>query len=603
MNSSYKKDDKKLIDLNLEVLGVRPKDIDSIVKETQNVTKMVFEQVFLVMLYTRQLILQPSTGSHIEDRLKLIFIVCDVIKLKLGSAPNRTEHLKIRDTILQMMEDNKGSNDFIAYLHSLKLKNEIDSDAIDTILSSIQKEKVAFAPLGNIHGKGYKFINIDRQYSYYEMYASLRYTMTIFKKFLNQAPYDNNVIKLALFKKIKSKAKTKDFYRPSSTQDGKDILSGEQKKISDFLDNQNYAELVKEFELLHKKELLQDIRADIAIDLGVWATDIFRRIYDSKYIGGLDYHSEYNYLNNIDLLEIDNESEDNVTVSIDKTILEDIYKLNQLDHLADSIKNVLVNSLRSEKRTDGKTISSSTEHLTESLNKVKDNNESALTQLSEWYIENSIDFFKKIDQIPAAIVSIIDFDLHNPWSEVNWDLNNILRFDQAYSYKKQINNQGQPHLRRKSPIAEHNKLVTYLISLFLHLKLHHSLISYEFFNLLQDIKKDNPVHFNHSDFFENPMMLSWSIFKPSTEVENTDNSFQEKSEIKFGEDEKNQMMYRFKKIPISIRNSEGRKVRILSKDTTEDVLETLVNFITNQPSTKPYPYNSSFPLPLRIRKK
>lgn len=603
MNSSYKKNDEKLINLNLEVLGVRDKDIDSIVKETQNVTKMVFEQVFLVMLYTRQLILHPENGAHIEDRLKLINIVFNVIDLPLESSLGQTKHLKIRDTVLQMMEDNKGSNDFIAYLHSLKLRNETDSDAIDTILSSIQKEKVAFAPLGNIHGKGYKFINIDRQYSYYEMYASLRYTMTIFQKFLNQATYDDNIIRLALFKKIKSKAETKDFYRPSSTQDGKDMFSDEQKKILDLLEKQNYAELVKEYELLHKKELLQDIRTDIAIDLGVWATDIFRRIYDSKYIGGSTYYSEYNHLNSVDLLEIDNESENNVTVSIDKTILEDIYKLNQLDHLADSIKNALVTSLKSEKRNAGKTISSDTNYLTESLNKVKDSNENALTQLSEWYAENSIGLFKKIDQIPKAIVSIVNFDLYNPLSEVNWNLNDVLRLDEAYNYKKSINDRRKPHLRRKGSIAEHNKLVTYLISLFLHLKLNHSLISYNFFDLLQDIKKDNQVHLNHSDFFENSAMILWSIFKNSTQVEDIDNSFQEKSDIEFGEDEQNKMMYRFKKIPISIRNSEGRRVRILSKDTTEDVLETLVNFITNQPSTKPYPYNSSFPLPLRIRKK
>ncbi|MDN3441188.1 hypothetical protein QL898_06045 [Psychrobacter sp. APC 3279] len=597
MNSSYKKNDESLINLNLEVLGVRDKDIDSIVKETQNVKKMVFEQVFLVMLYTRQLMLHPKNGANVKARLKLIDIV-----FRIQDSSNGSEVSKVRTDILQMMEANEGSNDFIAYLHSLKLKNETNSEAIDTILSSIQEEKVAFAPLGNIHGNSYKFINTDRQYSYYEMYASLRYTMTIFQKFLNQATYDDNVIKRALFKKIKSKAETKDFYRPSS-QDGKDILSGEQKKISDLLSNQSYAELVKEFELLHKKELLQDIRADIAIDLGVWATDIFRRIYDSKYIGGLEYSSQYNYLNNVDLLEIDNESEDNVIVSIDKIILEDIYKLNQLDHLADSIKNALINSLKSEKRTIGNPVSSDKEFLTESLNKAKDNNESALTQLSEWYAENSIGFFKKIDQIPKAIVSIINFDLYNPLSDVNWRLNDALMLDQAYSYKKQINNQGQPYFRRKSPIAEHNKLVTYLTSLFLHLKMNHSLISYQFFDLLQDIKKDNLIHFNHSDFFENSMMFSWSIFKPSTPVESTNNSFQEKSDIEFGEDEQNQMMYRFKKIPISVRNNEGRKVKILSKDTTEDVLEALVNFITNQPSTKPYPYNSSFPLPLRIRKR
>ncbi|WP_201513062.1 hypothetical protein [Psychrobacter alimentarius] len=604
MNSNYKKDDKKLIDLNLEVLGVRDKDVDSIVKETQNVTKMVFEQVFLVMLYTRQLMLHPKNGANVEARLKLINIVFSV-----EDSSNRSEISKVRSDILQMMEANKGSNDVV--LELLLLKDKTRTDAINKILLSIQNAQIAFAPLDNIHGVEPDLKGIEKQYTYYEMYASLKYTMTIFQKFLNSPVYDEDTIRLAFFEKIKLKSNIEDFRDKREQWVSEYSLSDEKKKILNLLKKEHYAEVIKDYENLDKKIFIQGIRADIAIKLGAWANNIFSCIYDNKCSSIISYNPNIIRSNETKFFKVTNDKDHlQVTISIDRAPLEDIYKLNQLEQLMNSIKSALEASLKSRKQTYKDFVPEDMNHTElrdaqnlayieeqkEKRNETKINNEGALTILSEWYTENSIGLFRKRDQIPAAIVSIIDFDLYNPLSEVNKCLDDARRVQDAYNYSRQTKNQSK-NLSKKSPIKERNELITYIVSLYLCLNAHN------FGDFTYRIKNDERIASSSYNVLENPVMFLWSIFKTIGQPEWQHNRLYQKLDITFDEDKQNKMMYRFKKIPISLRNIESRRVKILSKDTTEDVLEVLVNFITNQPSTKPYPYNSSFPLPLRIRKK
>ena len=606
MNSSYKKDDEKLIDLNLEVLGVRPKDIDSIVKEIQNVTKMVFEQVFLLMLYTRQLMLHPKNGANVKARLKLIDTV-----FSIEDSSNRNEVSKVRSDILQMMEANKGSNDVV--LELLLLKDKTKTDAIGKILSSIQDTQIAFAPLDNIHGVEPSLKGSKKQYTYYEMYASLKYTMTIFQKFLNRPVYDRSTIKTALFEKIKLKSNIEDFRGDRGQWISEYSLSDEKKKILNLLKKEHYAKVVKDYENLDKKISIQGVRADIAIRLGAWANDIFSYIYDnncSSYVSNTIRSNETKFF------KVTNDQDyPQVTISIDRAPLEDIYKLNQLEQLVNSIKSALEASLESRKQTYKDFVPEDMNHTElqvqnlayieeqkEKRNETKVNNEGALTILSEWYTENSIGLFRKRDQIPLAIVSIIDFDLYNPLSEVNKCLDDAFKVEEAYSYRRQTDTQSK-NLSKKSPIKERNKLITYIVSLYLCLDAHNFQDFRREGKITYSIKNDERIASSRYQVLADPMMFLWSVFKTIGQPELQHKRLYWKLDTNFDEDEQNKMMYRFKKIPISVRNSEGRRVKILSKDTTEDVLETLVNFIANQPSTKPYPYNSSFPLPLRIRKK
>ncbi|MBH0094869.1 hypothetical protein I6E61_00510 [Psychrobacter sp. NZS113] len=591
MNSSYKKYDEKLIDLNLEVLGVRDKDIDSIVKETKNVTKMVFEQVFLVMLYTRQLMLHPKNGANVKARLKLIDIVFSV-----EDSSNRSEISKVRSDILQMMEANKGSNDVV--LELLLLKDKTKTDAIDKILLSIQNAQIAFAPLDNIHGVEPDLKGSEKQYTYYEMYASLKYTMTIFQKFLNSPVYDKSTIKIALFEKIKLESNIKDFRDDHERWISEYSLSDEKKKILNLLRKEHYAELVKNYGNLDKKIFIQDLRADIAINLGAWAHDVFRYIHDDNYSSNILYGTKETNFFNI----ANNRNSSHVTITVDRAPLEDIYKLNQLEQLMDNIKIALKASFESKERTANENVGILAIPYVENKHETKINNEDALTILSEWYTENSIGLFRKVDQIPSTIVSIIDFDLYSPLSEVNKCLDDALRIQDAYNYNRQTKTQSK-NLSKKSPIKNRNELITYIVSLYLCLGTY----TYENFSraskIVSKIENNERINLNKYEILGNTTMFSWSVFKLIGQPEWQNNRLYQKLDTNFDEDKQNKMMYLFKKIPISIRNNEGRRVKILSEDTTEDVLETLVNFITNQPSTKPYPYNSSFPLPLRIRKK
>lgn len=610
MNSSYKKNDEKLINLNLEILGVRDKDIDSIVKETKNVTKMVFEQIFLVMLYTRQLILHPENGTNVQARLKLIDIIFNV-----EDSSNRSEISKVRSDILHMMEANKGSNNVVLELQLLKDKTK--TDAIDKILTSIQNAQIAFAPLDNIHGIKPDLKGSEKQYTYYEMYASLKYTMTIFQKFLNSPLYDESTVRLALFEKIKLKSNIEGFKNNYGQWISEYNLSDEKKKMLNLLKKDHYAEVIKEDGVLKKNALLKSVRADIAIKLGAWANDIFSQIHANNCSSTISHSSNIIRSNETNFFEVtNNQNHTQVTVSIDRAPLEDIYKLNQLEQLMDSIKSALEASLESRNQIYRDFEFEGLNHIElrdaqnqayveeqeEKKNENKINNEDALTTLSEWYMENSIGLFRKRDQIPLAIVSLINFDLYNPLSEVNKCLDDAFKAEQAYSYRRQANTKNN-NPSKKSPIKERNKLITYIISLYLCLDAHNFKDFRREGKITYSIKNDERIASNSYEVLEDPMMFPWSVFKTTGQPEWQHNRLYQKLDISFDEDKRNQMMYRFKKIPISIRNSEGRRVRILSEDTTEDVLETLVSFVTNQPSTKPYPYNSSFPLPLRIRKK
>lgn len=591
MNSSYKKNDEKLINLNLEVLGVRDKDIDSIVKETQNVTKMVFEQVFLVMLYTRQLMLHPKNGANVKARLKLIDIVFSV-----EDSSNRSEISKVRSDILQMMEANKGSNDVV--LELLLLKDKTKTDAIDKILTSIQNTQIAFAPLDNIHGVEPGLKGSNKQYTYYEMYASLKYTMTIFQKFLSSPVYNKSTIKTALFEKIKLKSNIEGFRDDHGRWINEYSLSDEKKKMLNLLKKEHYAEVIKEDGILEKNALLKGVRADIAIKLGAWAHDVFRYIYDDNYSSNILYGTKETNFFNI----ANDEKNSHVTITVDRAPLEDIYKLNQLEQLMDNIKIALKASFESKERTANENVGILAIPYVEKKHETKLNNENALTILSEWYTENSIGLFRKIDQIPKAIVSIIDFDLYNSLSEVDRCLDDACRVQDAYNYSRQTKTQSK-NLSKKSPKKDRNELITCIVSLYLCLGTY----NYENFSrartIVSNIENNERLNSNNYEILKNTMMFSWSVFEPIGQPEWQHNRLYWKLDTNFEEDEQNKMMHRFKKIPISIRNNEGRKVRILSKDTTEDILKTLVNFISSHPSTKPYPYNSSFPLPLRIRKK
>ncbi|MDT0478112.1 hypothetical protein RM863_38995, partial [Streptomyces sp. DSM 41014] len=96
-------------------LGIKPKDINDIVKDAQNAYKMVFEQVVLVMVQARYIIASYNFGPDFIGRLLLLDLLFNKKYKREG-----VDLPKIQENIIKMLEENKGSNDVISYLKSLE---------------------------------------------------------------------------------------------------------------------------------------------------------------------------------------------------------------------------------------------------------------------------------------------------------------------------------------------------------------------------------------------------------------------------------------------------------------------------------------------------
>lgn len=59
----------------IDIFNINSKDLNLIVKDAQNCYEMVFEQIFLMMIYVRCLIENENFGSAFISRFKLIHLL------------------------------------------------------------------------------------------------------------------------------------------------------------------------------------------------------------------------------------------------------------------------------------------------------------------------------------------------------------------------------------------------------------------------------------------------------------------------------------------------------------------------------------------------
>ena len=150
---------------------------------------MVFEQIFLMMIYVRCLIENENFGSAFISRFKLIHL--------LFNNPN-SEHSEetkvIQKEVVMMLDNNSGSNDIGYYLKS------INSDLSKSLLTNMEQQKIVFAPIWT------EELQMKKQftYNYYTMYYGLWYPLTIFKMILNRKVEDKESVETIILNKIKN---------------------------------------------------------------------------------------------------------------------------------------------------------------------------------------------------------------------------------------------------------------------------------------------------------------------------------------------------------------------------------------------------------------
>jgi len=537
-----------IIKSNLKDLNIRPKDVDDIFKDAQNAYKMVFEQVLLVMRYVRCLMKDEQNSLAIGGRMRLLLNIFDS-----HEDFDHEELEKIQKGILQNLESNVGSNDVIAYLQSLGSNESV------FILNKMQATGVAFAPITYVNN-GQVIYN---PYAYYDMYMCLQNPLEIFQKLLSQKPHDEYKIKRLIYDNIKDHANR---INPKGSTNAmvwyRNMPKEQQERIFKLSNQNDFAQIIKDYNLTNKDIVLRDVRSKLAIELGEWASDIFALISNPSYSKISASKPWRKRLVFNEYFDISTESV-STTISINSGLVNNLHKLNQLDDLFDSLKLALKAKFNS--KTDGRAW----------VKEQSINNRDALSNISDWYERYSTGMLKKIDQIPKAIISIVYFDLENGYPSLKNTFNYAHILKKTYS-----KSQEKTAEKRASPIKERNLIVTYIISLNLYL----SDKTNNFDDLLRRIEHNDIKNINDLNTLSNPIMSSWTIF-----TQNEDGSLN----AGFDTDEQDKMMYRFKTIPVFF------------KKNMQEELGELGQMILNQYSTenpKPFPYSSAFPWPLWIHK-
>lgn len=556
-NSRPAEPSNDIIKSNLNHLKIRPKDVDDIVKDAQNAYKMVVEQVFLVMRYVRQLMMQEQNYLAINGRMNLLLTIFESQKELDQKELDQKELEKIQRGVLQKLEENVGSNDVIAYLQSL------GSEVSSYMLIKMQENGVAFAPASYIIDGQI----LPRPYAYYDMYTCLQYPLELFEKLLSQDVHDEKKVERLIYDKIKYHANSINPKGSGSLAmiTHKDMPEEKQQQhIFKLSKEEDFAQIIKDYSSTNKDIILQEIRSELAIELGEWASDIFARISNPSYsrlLASKPWRKKLTFNNFFDI----SHNLDNTVISLDSGLVNNLHKINQLDDLFDSLKLALKAKL--SMHTGGRPWEKE-----QSIN-----NEDALAGISAWYDRYSTGMLRKIDQIPKAIASIIYFDLKNHSPSLKNAISDAEILRAAYD-----DSQKEMDEKRASPVRERNLLLTFIISLNLYLRDDKNKNNLE--DLVERIKRNDIKSINTLSTFNNSIMSSWSIFD-----HNEDGSL----DAEFGLSNQDKMMYRFKTIPVFF------------KKNVKTELNELLWMISSQASTEnpvPFPYNSAFPWPLWIKK-
>ena len=440
---------------------------------------------------------------------------------------------------------------------------DLNSDEAKSVLGEIQSQRIAFAPLTT------PLARLHKTYSYYQMYKCLLYPIEIFQELLKQKNYDVGEMENFLYNQIKGNK-------------------------------------------IDKKNILLVSRTELAKQFGEWASKVFALIsnpaFSKKFNESLwDFRKNFNKFYSIA------DTADSYVLKTDRKVIRALQKLNQLDDFFEDMKNELM-----AKIAYGEAARSSTP-------KNIINNGNALKEVSDWYVRYGTDLLNKIDQIPKAVVTIIDFDFQNRIPSLDKVLSDAYKLKAAYKqeyderylrlkfalekarftkydkiseiiYSLKRNNYpfsyGSMEEKRAkaTPIKDRNELLTYIITTNLYIQPYEKEILnlIDFKGFLDLVRTHNATHLeklgegkNRSDrnkkllTYPNEIMQGWTVFQ-----KNSDGTLN----AEFNIFERERMMYRFKSIP----------VQFTKKHTVNYMISSQWDII----NAKPFPYTSTFPCPL-----
>ena len=565
-------------------------DIDSIVGlnlsevETQitNVWKMTWEQVLLLALYSRRQYFEKD-AFFFRQRMRLIHAL-ENLKRKLvhslGSNTNAQRFLEQYIKILKKVEDGCGSNDILEYL--------FDDENDEKVVHGQQKKTIKKIISEAIEREGIAFPKASREmfYSYYMMYKALKDLIHTLQLALIYRPpnieevyYDCMVELFEESLKGFSSESIEDLLSKSESMgelNSKQYIESELESFTSFFTvekNRN------ELHQLFYQRLIGGNPSNEGYEeysqftgVGEWAKKVFNELSlvgDREKTGFDDFYTF-------------EEKDNRLQISLHKEQISDLSNLGLLQSLFDEIATqVEVREGGSNKRSE----MILSRDIVDSVGRI-----------SDWYIQNSVDMFSRINQIPKFLAYILKFDTENALGIFDVQIGGV-----------NLDGRGLNGFNRPKKTSEKN----FLISVIIKYCLYHNM---DFRTLYLNYVYTSPISNNKStvensmafikyfeenikekiEFDGNEILKEWADL---TETEDDRKGSKTQGEI----DSKvhNRVINRFKRMP---RHQSSKSFTSDYLDS-EDLLNNLIKKQKYQSSTGKtvaYPFNSSFPLPLWV---
>ena len=589
-----------------ETLGF---NVEAISKEAMSVWKLVFEQVLLLAIHSRQLYIDKDRkidNQNYHQRIKLINILDKLSQKKsLGEIYQSDMQRKFVE-ILEMINANSGTNDIVKYLQDEdgeEIEHRPTQISINNklkILNELEQQLVVFRKWDGDN----EFVK-NKFYSYYSLFKILKDPIVIFQSLLSLPIPNEEYIANQIIESISIMIRDNlNQFRDLFTSDDavETLLNSAQDPHGFVLKNLKTLGLEDESK---KKAFVEkftlSVKNDLAKYMSAWADYIFNQLTKPFfkanehpfYLFKQDNSMAYDDLEPVsffqEICEI-SVVDDKISINIDKNGFADILSINQLSALSEQISLGLKNIDFSKPSQ----VKFSLENKVELLD--------AFKMLAKWYEFNKTKLIQNPTQLPKLMVMVLDFDATHDIGLFSKDLNEI----NYNAYYKQN--------RRMTSISgkERHNIITLLVSacLYYHEESDVSTIIINNKKSPEVYSKSKSDLDNLSNLLDNHFMIDWTIFeKPQDMMPTIDDTnknltpdinlgkqkidqSKKSSNLSGADKRQKQIIDRFKKMLDYLHRSKNKEF---------DMVSILIKEQKTLKKKSPiYPLNSGFPLPLWV---
>ena len=536
-------------------LGLNVKEIEV---HATNIWKMVWEQVLLVAIYARRCYddERPQVSSF-HQRMKLLSLIEGLEGKYKNTDFSQGEISDISSVIRDMVEDNKSSNDILEFLFDDASDREYVAAQVKTttkkrIRSKMAEQGIAFPALSE---GGLK-------YSYHSLYRVLKDPIDVFQRLLEYPEPDTAFIENTIYSCIanyiqEQKAKF-SFVEDNLEHSLENLrLRGEMGNEKYITENIAIFNSIKEEEKEAIKQsffnsllLSEEVEGVSEWGLASWSSMVISSISDSSF----DNRQFFSKIKKRSIYKtVISHNDIDINLKVDQ--LKSLIGLGLLNNLFSDIAEDTKNKVLNDKARPTSSLKSESDSI------------SAFKKVSNWYRVNKTELFRKSNQLPKLIASIIEFDIMEDQGMFSLDF-------------KHDSPNTLPHIINDRLNAAH--LYT---SMIIKYKLYYKI---DLGKMIRSSNRaDESRRIDILELRENFKNKADKFDYSSIEEFKLKDTLLLKDWVSFENDEEYQtMLNRFKRMPKHL--------------TEESTIEEMIDGQKMQENkhTVPYPFNSVFPLPL-----